>query len=145
MCVACMIPKYNGHFYHINEAKGNEGYIYLFFLLLYIRGEAVSQALAFLDWKLSTGSIPGTVVPLRVTSLLTSSDVRIFGQIGSLPKWQQTKRRTNGSGRAPSPKRGRAHSPGRRCPIKRCPQPFQSKKIRRRIGFHSSGQEQTIK
>ena len=95
MCVASMIPKYNGHFYHINEAKGNEGFIYLFFPLLFTCGEAVSQAIAFLDWKLSTGSIPGTVVTLRVTSLLTSSDVTIFRQIGSLPKWQQKKRRTN--------------------------------------------------
>ncbi len=110
MCVASMNPKYNGHFYHINEAKSHEAKSH----------EAVSQALALLNWKLSTGSIPGTGVTLRVTSLLTSADVRIFRQIGSLPKWQQTKRRTYENGRAHSPKRGRAHSPGRRAAPSGC-------------------------
>ena len=113
MCIASMNPKYNGHFYHINEAKGHEGFIYLLFPLVFTCGEAVSQALALLNWKLSTGSIPGTVVTLRVTSLLTSSDVRIFRQIGSLPKWQQTKRRTYENGRAHTPERGRAQGRGR--------------------------------
>jgi hypothetical protein len=55
----------------------------------------LSYTIAFQDWRLSTGSIPAVAVTSRVTSLLTSSDVRIFSQFGSLPKRQQPKRRTN--------------------------------------------------
>ena len=54
----------------------------------------LSYTLAFQDWRLSMGSIPTVAVKSRVTSLLTSSDVRISRQFGSLPKRQQPKRRT---------------------------------------------------
>jgi hypothetical protein len=42
--------------------------------------------ITLLDWRLSVGSIPAVAVTSRVTSLLTSSDVRIFRKFGSLPK-----------------------------------------------------------
>ncbi len=74
----------------------------------------LSWPIAFSDWRLSTGTIPAVAVPSSVTPPLTSPDVRIFRQLGPLPKRQQPKLRTNENGGGPQRKSGGGHSAGMR-------------------------------
>ncbi len=61
------------------------------------------------------GSSPVVGVMSRVTSRLTSYDVRIFRNFGLLPKCQQAKRKPMKIGEERTPKRGEEHSPGTQC------------------------------
>jgi hypothetical protein len=82
----------------------NRGLYTNFFLYITYVVKLSQTLITLQDWRLSVGSIPAVAVTLRVTSLLTSADVRIFRQFGSLPKRQQPKRRTYEKGEAHSPK-----------------------------------------
>ena len=58
------------------------------------------------------GSSPVVVVMSRVTSRLTSYDVRIFRNFGLLPKCQQAKAKPMKIGEERTPKRGEEPGPG---------------------------------
>ena len=109
MCILFRVQLQRTFCRHICGRFVNRG-IYTHFVLSISYVVKLAQTLiTLLDWRLSVGSIPAVAVTSRVTPLLTSSDVRIFSQFGSLPKRQQPKRRTNEKCVGGTGKRRRGH------------------------------------